>query len=145
MKAQNSSKSVDTGNFYGLLTKMRYSLKNVLPKSARLDLNLPPRNGSLRSKSRGQNTKKVANPLRISDLKMIGRGERGIRTPGASQHAGFQDRCNRPLYHLSEKALFPNAVQRYNKKRKVKRQMRKIICSLSIFLFFGPFSLLFYA
>ena len=29
-------------------------------------------------------------------------GKRGIRTPGASQHAGFQDRCNRPLYHLSE-------------------------------------------
>ena len=28
-------------------------------------------------------------------------GERGIRTPGASQHGGFQDRCNRPLYHLS--------------------------------------------
>ena len=28
-------------------------------------------------------------------------GERGIRTPGASRHAGFQDRCNRPLYHLS--------------------------------------------
>ena len=28
-------------------------------------------------------------------------GERGIRTPGASQHDGFQDRCNRPLYHLS--------------------------------------------
>ena len=68
---------MDTGNFYGLLTKMGHSLKNVLPKSARLDLNLPPRNGSLRSKSRGQNTKKVANPLRISDLKMIGRGERG--------------------------------------------------------------------
>ena len=30
-----------------------------------------------------------------------GCGERGIRTPGASQHDGFQDRCNRPLYHLS--------------------------------------------
>ena len=30
-------------------------------------------------------------------------GERGIRTPGASQHGGFQDRCNRPLYHLSER------------------------------------------
>ena len=29
-------------------------------------------------------------------------GERGIRTPGASQHGGFQDRCNRPLYHLSK-------------------------------------------
>ena len=28
-------------------------------------------------------------------------GKRGIRTPGASRHAGFQDRCNRPLYHLS--------------------------------------------
>ena len=28
-------------------------------------------------------------------------GERGIRTPGALQHAGFQDRCIRPLYHLS--------------------------------------------
>ena len=28
-------------------------------------------------------------------------GERGIRTPGALQHDGFQDRCNRPLYHLS--------------------------------------------
>lgn len=29
-------------------------------------------------------------------------GERGIRTPGASQHGSFQDCCNRPLYHLSE-------------------------------------------
>lgn len=29
------------------------------------------------------------------------RGERGIRTPGASQHGSFQDCCNRPLYHLS--------------------------------------------
>ena len=28
-------------------------------------------------------------------------GERGIRTPGTSQCDGFQDRCNRPLYHLS--------------------------------------------
>ena len=28
-------------------------------------------------------------------------GKGGIRTPGASQHGGFQDRCNRPLYHLS--------------------------------------------
>ena len=29
-------------------------------------------------------------------------GERGIRTPGTSRYAGFQDRCNRPLYHLSK-------------------------------------------
>ena len=28
-------------------------------------------------------------------------GERGIRTPGTFRYAGFQDRCNRPLYHLS--------------------------------------------
>ena len=30
-------------------------------------------------------------------------GERGIRTPGTSRYDGFQDRCNRPLYHLSIK------------------------------------------
>ena len=30
-------------------------------------------------------------------------GERGIRTPGASQLNGFQDRRNRPLCHLSER------------------------------------------
>ena len=30
-------------------------------------------------------------------------GERGIRTPGTSQYAGFQDRCIRPLCHLSNK------------------------------------------
>ena len=28
-------------------------------------------------------------------------GERGIRTPGTLQYAGFQDRCIRPLCHLS--------------------------------------------
>ena len=28
-------------------------------------------------------------------------GRRGIRTPGTSPCAGFQDRCNRPLYHPS--------------------------------------------
>ena len=32
-------------------------------------------------------------------------GERGIRTPGTSRHDGFQDRCNRPLYHLSKFSL----------------------------------------
>ena len=29
-------------------------------------------------------------------------GEGGIRTPGTSQYVGFQDRCNRPLCHLSK-------------------------------------------
>ena len=34
---------------------------------------------------------------------ILGCGERGIRTPGASQLNGFQDRRNRPLCHLSSK------------------------------------------
>ena len=29
-------------------------------------------------------------------------GERGIRTPGTSRYAGFQDQCIRPLCHLSD-------------------------------------------
>ena len=33
---------------------------------------------------------------------LISCGEGGIRTPGTSQYAGFQDRCNRPLCHLSK-------------------------------------------
>ena len=45
-------------------------------------------------------------------------GERGIRTPGASQHNGFQDRRNRPLCHLSkpllQESLFSKAMQRYD-------------------------------
>ncbi len=32
---------------------------------------------------------------------ILSSGETGIRTPGASQHNGFQDRRNRPLCHLS--------------------------------------------
>ena len=57
---------------------------------------------------RGFTNKKSANSLKVSGFlnkKCVHlyafRGERGIRTPGASQHAGFQDRCIRPLYHLS--------------------------------------------
>ena len=45
-------------------------------------------------------------------------GERGIRTPGASQLNGFQDRRNRPLCHLSnalKTRVFQNRLQRYNK------------------------------
>ena len=39
-----------------------------------------------------------------SDIQLLAdfkSGERGIRTPGTSRYDGFQDRCNRPLYHLS--------------------------------------------
>ena len=45
---------------------------------------------------------KKENSLKISEFC----GERGIRTPGTSRYAGFQDRCIRPLYHLSK--LSPN-------------------------------------
>ena len=41
-----------------------------------------------------------------SDIQLLAdfkSGERGIRTPGTSQYAGFQDRCIRPLCHLSNK------------------------------------------
>ena len=33
-------------------------------------------------------------------------GKRGIRTPGASQLNGFQDRRNRPLCHLSKRQKY---------------------------------------
>ena len=58
---------------------------------------------------RGFTNKKSANSLKVSGFlnkKCVHlyafRGERGIRTPGTSRYDGFQDRCNRPLYHLSE-------------------------------------------
>lgn len=35
-----------------------------------------------------------------NDLMLSGEG--GIRTPGTLRYDGFQDRCNRPLCHLSE-------------------------------------------
>ena len=49
---------------------------------------------------------KPADFQRVSKLKS---GERGIRTPGASQHGSFQDYCNRPLYHLSSASIFLKA------------------------------------
>ena len=56
--------------------------------------------------------RKMRNLLINNELRISG-GERGIRTPGTSRYDGFQDRCNRPLYHLSNGcdvlALFLNA------------------------------------
>ena len=40
----------------------------------------------------------------VTDIQLLAdfkSGERGIRTPGTLRYAGFQDRCIRPLYHLS--------------------------------------------
>ena len=54
------------------------------------------------------NKKKSRKALTLRDLHSL-RGETGIRTPGASQHNGFQDRRNRPLCHLS-KTLFESAL-----------------------------------
>ena len=44
-------------------------------------------------------------------------GELGIRTPDTFRYAGFQDRCNRPLYQLSTAKVLckiPNAKLRAN-------------------------------
>ena len=46
-------------------------------------------------------------------------GEGGIRTPGASQLNGFQDRRNRPLCHLSK-------GQKYGKDSKPPNKFRNI-------------------
>ena len=40
---------------------------------------------------------------------ILSSGETGIRTPGASQHNGFQDRRNRPLCHLSKTSFSRSA------------------------------------
>ena len=44
-------------------------------------------------------------PAEIQRVSILWSGERGIRTPGTSRYDGFQDRCNRPLYHLSFNSL----------------------------------------
>ena len=55
-----------------------------------------------------------------SDIQLLAdfkSGERGIRTPGTSRYDGFQDRCNRPLYHLSlqdDQFGFLKRLQRYD-------------------------------
>ena len=54
------------------------------------------------------NKKKFRKALTLRNLHSL-RGETGIRTPGASQHNGFQDRRNRPLCPLS-KTLFESAL-----------------------------------
>ena len=64
--------------------------------------------------ARAEHTKRKS-PVNLAIYRTLC-GERGIRTPGASQHGGFQDRCNRPLYHLSfvrDKLRVSKRVQRY--------------------------------
>ena len=59
-----------------------------------------------------KNVRKCVRNLHNSLIISVYCGERGIRTPGASQHGGFQDRCNRPLYHLSSARVAQKRVQR---------------------------------
>ena len=71
-------------------------------------------------------------------------GRRGIRTPGALRHGGFQDRCNRPLYHPSEcgmrlayrehtTALLRFAGAKVRKKFQVSGFKLKVFCVLPSF------------
>ena len=54
-------------------------------------------------------------------------GERGIRTPGASQLNGFQDRRNRPLCHLSN-ALKTHVFSKSAAKVQQILDIRKFFC-----------------
>ena len=54
-------------------------------------------------------------------------GERGIRTPGASQLNGFQDRRNRPLCHLSN-ALKTRVFSKSAAKVQQILDIRKFFC-----------------
>ncbi len=58
-----------------------------------------------------KSTKALSLRCKKSNLKKAAlcSGERGIRTPGASQHGSFQDYCNRPLYHLSSALIVSKA------------------------------------
>ena len=49
-------------------------------------------------------------------------GERGIRTPGTLQYAGFQDRCIRPLCHLSMQTMVVFSCFRVNSKNRRNRR-----------------------
>ena len=62
-----------------------------------LETKKPP----LASEFAGNLKTKKATDFHQSPVDYLLGGERGIRTPGASQHNGFQDRRNRPLCHLS--------------------------------------------
>ena len=43
--------------------------------------------------------------IKILEHKNIFRGEKGIRTPGAFRHSGFQDRCAKDAKSLPDKEV----------------------------------------
>ena len=53
-------------------------------------------------------------PSKMQENQGFMSGEREIRTPGTLRYAGFQDRCNRPLCHLSgaDAIAIPESCQR---------------------------------
>ena len=68
--------------------------------------------GNIKDQGRGYKRKSLLKFLSEGSC-----GERGIRTTGTSRYDGFQDRCNRPLYHLSlqdDQLGFLKRLQRYD-------------------------------
>ena len=66
-------------------------------------------------------------------------GKGGIRTPGTSQYVGFQDRCNRPLCHLSktvENAFFSFGDAKVWRKYDVCKFLAEKMRNIFIFLLF---------
>ncbi len=59
-------------------------------------------------------------PVKMQENQGFMSGEREIRTPGTLRYAGFQDRCNRPLCHLSGAdaiAILESCQRRLNRNR----------------------------
>ena len=65
-------------------------------------------------------------------------GERGIRTPGTSRYDGFQDRCNRPLYHLSLMCVPKSGCKGTTFPLNIGHEVLNILCRLSIFNYKNP-------
>lgn len=63
-------------------------------------------------------------------------GKGGIRTPGTLRYAGFQDRCIRPLYHLSLRGRFRLASAKLRHFFELTISLRKKIQKYDIFYVF---------
>ena len=87
-------------------TTLRQACNNVRCSLPRQTGNAFPAGNSIKHKTRKATSKSSCCRLSYSGtasyiFPAVFCGKRGIRTPGASQLNGFQDRRNRPLCHLS--------------------------------------------
>ena len=82
--------------------------------------------------------KKKPTRLKINILQVYFCGERGIRTPGTFQYVGFQDRCNRPLCHLSKSCFFNENVVSFRlmMQRYIKKVNRASVLAKKLKIFF---------